>query len=105
MPTKLVNGERVEMTPEELAEWEAGQTDPAPVILRVEKRQILKAAYQAHGITEEQIDAIITDPEDRIDWRHATHVSQDHDLIGALQQALGLTDAEVQALFELAQTL
>lgn len=93
------------MTPEEIAEWEAGQTDPAPEILRVEKRQILKAAYQTHSITEEEIDAIITNLEDRIDWKHATHVSQDHPLVSELATALELSEAEVQALFELAQVL
>lgn len=59
-----------------------------------------RLALLAAGLLDD-IDATIkaSNRESKIEWEYASEVRRDHPLIASMQQARGLTDAEVDALF------
>ena len=85
--------------------------DPPPVVIptEVSMRQARLALFQQGKLSLIQplIDAM-TDPQKtatQISWDYATVVKRDDDLVKALSAQLGLTDADLDALFTLASTL
>jgi len=85
--------------------------DPPPVVIptEVSMRQARLALFQQGKLSLIQplIDAM-TDPQKtatQISWDYATIVKRDDDLVKALSAQLGLTDADLDALFTLASTL
>jgi hypothetical protein len=85
--------------------------DVPPVVIptEVSMRQARLALFQQGKLSLIQplIDAM-TDPQKtatQISWDYATVVSRDDDLVKALSAQLGLTDADLDALFTLASTL
>jgi hypothetical protein len=85
--------------------------DPPPVVIptEVSMRQARLALFQQGKLSLIQplIDAM-TDPQKtatQISWDYATVVKRDDDLVKALSAQLGLSDADLDALFTLASTL
>ena len=93
---------------------EGNTPDPAdvpPVVIptEVSMRQARLALFQQGKLSLIQplIDAM-TDPQKtatQISWDYATIVKRDDDLVKALSVQLGLSDADLDALFTLASTL
>jgi hypothetical protein len=85
--------------------------DVPPVVIptEVSMRQARLALFQQGKLSLIQplIDAM-TDPQKtatQISWDYATVVKRDDDLVKALSAQLGLSDADLDALFTLASTL
>lgn len=102
--TKLVNGQLVDMTPEEEAAFVAAL--PGPVVPReVSMAQGVIALLRA-GITEAMVEAAIaglpagaTRDEASAWWRRSNAIRRDHPFVAALAPALGLDAAQLDALF------
>lgn len=78
---------------------------PAVVSMRQARRALL-----SHGLLPQVEQAIAAMPgqagdEARIDWATATEVQRSWPLVQALGVALGLSDAQLDDLFRLAETL
>jgi hypothetical protein len=72
--------------------------DPPPVPSVVTMRQA-RLALLAAGLLDD-VEAAITTDADRIEWEYATTVMRDSPLVQSLSASLGLTDAQLDALFE-----
>lgn len=97
-----------EMTPEEIAEFEASRTaGPPPVPQRVTRRQARLALLQAGllGQVEEMMTAPATPAAVRITYEDATEWWRDDPLVASLGGALGLTAADIDELFRAAAAL
>lgn len=106
-PHKLVNGVKVYLTEEEIAEIEQVEPLPEPVVV-VTMRQARKALVLS-GVNLDSIYQVIetiADPVERqiavIDWDFADSVPSDSSLVDTVCAALDLDKA---ALFALAVTL
>lgn len=101
-----------------IAEWEsAGNTIPAyeppppPPLAPLTRRQ-LRLGLLANGITTADVEAAIAaipDPMDRavaeIEWADASTYERDHPLIEQVGGALGLTQEQIDAMWESALKL
>lgn len=101
---KMIDGNPVEMTPMEIAEWEAAQNAPTPIPQSVSARQAKRALLEA-GLLDQVETLISTQPREvQIDWADATEFSRAWPTLLSLQAALGLSDTELDNLFILAST-
>ena len=82
-----------------------------PVPLSVTMAQA-RIAMSRSGITEAMVDAVIdgmpggqAKTETRIWWERSNAVERNHPAVAALALALGLSEAQVDGLFELAAAL
>ena len=88
------------------------QTPPAPSVPQeVTPRQFRLAMIQA-GVTPANIEAIIAaipDETQRLlaetEWDYASSVKRDHPLVAQFGQALGKTDADIDAIFIAAKAI
>lgn len=92
----------------EIGEWEvvAAEAPAAPVPQVISRRQAKQALLQA-GLLD-VADAAISAGGDRaaqIDWVDAQEFRRDWETLISMQNALGLTDEQVDDLFRLAATL
>lgn len=83
--------------------------DNAPVPLRVTMRQARLALHGANKLStvDAAIDALSEPARTaaRIEWEYSNDVQRHNGLVAALGPALGLTDAEIDALFRVAAGL
>jgi hypothetical protein len=81
----------------------------SPATIRVSLRRL-------HGVANSQLDSIvdsviaaIPNPNDQEDartlWTYSVSIRRDHPLVAAVGQALGLTEAQVDAVFRTAMTV
>lgn len=84
---------------------------PAAPALAVSMAQA-RIAMSRSGITEAMVDAVIdgmpagqAKNETRIWWERSNAVERNHPAVAALAPALGLSEAQVDGLFELAAAL
>jgi hypothetical protein len=100
---KLVNGELVAMTPAEITALEAARASVTSVPQEVTMRQARLALMAAGklGAVEDAINAL---PEPaktaaRIEWEYSQSVQRSRGIVAQLGAAIGLTSAQVDALF------
>lgn len=90
-------------TPEEIAEIEARKAAPPPVPVEVTMRQARLALLAAGKLT--LVDsAIAAMPEPQksaalIEWEYSNAVQRHNGFVAALGPALGMTSADIDALF------
>jgi hypothetical protein len=108
---KIVNGEQVEMTAEEIAEFEAMQAlANIPVVPRVvTMRQARLALFQAGKLATVN-DAIANmagaqGEAARIEWEFSNEVQRNQPLVLALAPLLNMTSTDLDNLFILAAGL
>jgi hypothetical protein len=102
---QTINGERVEMTDEELTEFRAGLPDevapaaPSVVTMRQAKIQLSRAGIL--GAVNDFIDGMEgqAGEEARIEWDYATELRRDHPLVAALGPQFDLSEEDIDALF------
>jgi hypothetical protein len=81
----------------------------SPATIRVALRRL-------HGVTNAALDATvdavlsqITDPGERDDaetlWLYSVSIRRDHPLVAAVAQAFNLTDAQIDDVFRVAETI
>ena len=85
--------------------WPAPPVPPVPVPTSVTMRQA-RLALLAAGLLD-MVDAAImgAGPAAKIEWDYATEVQSASGLVPAMATALGMTDAQIDALFVQAATL
>lgn len=109
IPHKLVDGVIVPLTPEEIAARqaeEAANAAAARLSMTVTPRQARLVLLQAGHL--DAVEAMLALPENRaaqITWEYALEIKRSDPLIAAIGGALGLTEAEIDTLFEAAQAL
>lgn len=113
MMTKLVNGVRVGMTPQEIADLEASRPTPEETLEReratmVASRFQARAALHQEGLLD-QVQAIMddpgTDPVTVIAWQDAQVFKRHSPTIATIAQVMELTDEQVDDLFRTAMTI
>lgn len=98
---KNVNGVEVEMTPEEIAEFEASRI-PTPLVIPAEvSRFQAKAALAMAGLLDQANAAVAASGNVvlQLAWAEATEFKRNSPGINALAPALGLDDAALDQLF------
>jgi hypothetical protein len=106
---KILNGEIIDMTVEEIAEWEASNPialpadDAKPPALT---RRQLRLGLLSIGLTNDDIEthiASIEEPSERaaalIEWQDASSYERDHPVLVDVATALGLPPEQVDALW------
>lgn len=68
--------------------------------LSLTPREVFLALYKDKGITPEQVRAQLTDPQDLIEFDHATEYLRGNPLIDKIGEKLGYTSAQLNYLFE-----
>lgn len=93
-----------DMTPAEIAEWQAAQAVPAAVPQRITRRQGRLALLEA-GLLD-QVEAIMRNPDTpraaRITYEDATEWWRDAEIIEAMAKGLNLPPEQVDELFRVA---
>lgn len=93
-PTKLV---ALGLTQEELSQQERNRKD----MLALTRCDVLKALYQARGITPNDIKALLKDNvEALIELEYAQNFYRGHPMIKAIGEQLGFTSDDLDYLFE-----
>ena len=93
-PTKLV---ALGLTQEELSQQERNRT----AMLALTRCDVLKALYQAKGITPNDIKALLKDNvEALIELGYAQNFYRGHPMIKAIGEQLGFTSDDLDYLFE-----
>ena len=93
-PTKLV---ALGFTQEELSQQERNRKD----MLALTRCDVLKALYQAKGITPNDIKALLKDNvEALIELEYAQNFYRGHPMIKAIGEQLGFTSDDLDYLFE-----
>lgn len=94
----------------ETGEMSEHEDEPAPVlpvdpvkIAQVSMRQARLALLQTGLLNA--VDAHMSEPNQRIWWEYATTVERNHPMVVQVAASISLTDEQVDALFELANTL
>jgi hypothetical protein len=107
---KMVNGTAVEMTAQEIADLQASRAaDPTPIPQEVTMRQARLALFGAGLLAsvESAIDAL-PEPQKtaaRIEWDHSQTVQRSRGIVLQLGTAMGLSSAQIDALFVQAAAL
>lgn len=110
-PLPTVPWER--MTEAEFDSWRAQQATPQAAAVEcpesVTRRQLLPQLYISHGITEQQIEAALANPDvipdaqartvAMIEFRAAYIIERQNPLVSLLRGVFGLTEPQVDALF------
>lgn len=106
---KMVDGKLVPMTPEEIAQADADAAAPASVPSMVTMRQARLALLGAGLLAnvDAAIDAMSepTKSAARIEWDYSSAVQRHNGFVSQLGPALGLSEAQIDALFRVAATL
>ncbi|MBO5738531.1 hypothetical protein J6R97_04245 [bacterium] len=68
--------------------------------LKVSKREVFLGLYQAKGITPEEIKALISDPQDLIEFEYASDYYRGNSLIDKIGALIGLKPCELDYFFE-----
>lgn len=110
MLTKLVNGERVEMSPEEEAAFVAAQEarqNAAPPIPQIVSRFQARAALLQAGLLDQVEQAVVAanDPFITLAWAETLEWRRDSPTLNALASGLGLTGEQIDDLFRTAATI
>jgi hypothetical protein len=80
-------------------EYDVEDAPPPPVPVSVTPRQA-RLAIEAAGLTEQVEKAVeAAGPAAKITWDYALEIRRDDPLLAGLAQAIGLSDAQVDALF------
>jgi len=107
VPMKLLDGELVPMTEEDVAQWEADANRPEPVPGRISKRQMKLGLLQV-GLLD-QVEALIAqaDRATQIEWADSGDIYRSSPVLNGLASHLQppLSSAQVDDLFRLAATL
>lgn len=111
MATRIVNGRRVDLTPQELAAIEASRPSAADQLaewrasVTVSKIGLMRALKEAELWTTlvGMIGAASQDVQD--EWNLATEIPRGDDTVAAFAAARSMTDAQVDALFRRAKQL
>ena len=77
---------------------------PAPPVTQVTMRQARLALLAADLLDDVEVMMSEADRAVRIEWKYATVVDRNSPLVAAIGSALGLTDAQIDALFADAAT-
>ena len=77
---------------------------PAPPVTQVTMRQARLALLAADLLDDVDAMVLQADREVKIDWEYATVVDRSSPLVIAIGSQLGLTEAEIDALFQDAST-
>lgn len=82
---------------------DAGEVNPVP---RSVTPLQMRRALRLTGLKATVDAALATQPEEvREEWEYATEILRDNATLDGMAHALGKTDAEIDALFQLAATL
>lgn len=103
---KVVDGERFEMTQEEIAEFHASiPAAAAPELQPITRRQ-LRLTLVRNGISLAGVEAAIAAMPDglekkeaQIEWADASTFNRNHPTLLLIAGALGLTEAQVDAMW------
>lgn len=71
----------------------------------VDRSQLFLALYAATGLTRAQLRAGITDEAALIEFDERRYIARSHPLVASLAAALGLSSAQVDAIFIAAEKL
>lgn len=101
---KLVDGVELEMTPEEVAEWEAAQNVPAPVVIptKVTRAQFILALLELDLLDVVEAAVSAADRATQINYRERLEFERSHPVLSTMAAVLGKTDSDIDALFLLA---
>ena len=106
---KMVNGVEATMTPEEEAAFEASRVEAPSIPQEVTMRQARLALHNAGLLAsvEAAINALAEPKQStaRIEWDHSQTVQRSRGLVLELGTAMGLTSAQIDALFVAAAAL
>ena len=105
---KMTAEGQVPFTPEEEAEWDAMEVAEAARYKgpsKVTMRQARLALLGAGLLSTVQTAIAGAGPAAAIEWDYATEVQRGSGLVPAMATALGMTDAQIDALFVQAATL
>lgn len=109
---KMVNGEVVDMTEQEVAEWQAMQSlqnNSRHVPQSVTPRQARLALLQS-GLLDD-VESVIAEMVGdggraaRIEWEYSTEVLRSSPMISGVQISIGMTDEQIDDLFIMAAEL
>ena len=92
------------ITDEEAQAIQADIEANKPVVVPTITMRQARLALLADGLLDD-IEAAITQPDDKIWWDYSTTVERNHPLVDAVLTALGKTKAEIDAMFIAAATL
>jgi len=109
---QFVDGNYVEMTPEEIAEFEASLPSPEPTTAPPLTARQLRLGLVSNGFALDQVEAAIAaiaDPQQRsvasIEWEYAAQFERDHPLIAQVGEALGLSGGQIDGMWAEASKL
>lgn len=96
-----------DMTPEEIAEREAAQPSPVELPNPTLTARQLRLGLVINGFGLDQVDTAIAAIEDQqqravaqIEWEYASQFERDHPLLQQVGAALGLTEEQIDVLWE-----
>ena len=107
---KMVNGEPVEMSPEEEAEF-LSTRDPLGVSYKALTARQLRLCLLNNGITPAMVDdqlALMASPAKDvaiIEWEYASSYERDHPLIDQLGAAFNLTTEQINVMWKQAEVI
>ena len=83
--------------------WPEPPAPPVPVPQSVTMRQARLALLAAGLLDDVEAAVVASGRAAQIEWEYATEVTRDHLLIASVQNAQGLSDTEIDALFVAAE--
>jgi len=111
MKIGLPNGEVIELTSKQQADL-LSSFAPAEASLPSLTARQLRLGLVTHGIDLSDVDAAIAgidDPQDKakakIEWEYASIFERDHPLIAEVGAVLGLTEAQIDEMWQNASSL
>ena len=110
--TRVVNGQRAEMSPDEVAEFEASRHIGPEEALEQERAQMAATRYQAKAALHQagllvQVEALMesADPLNRFEWEEKPRFTRTSPTLNWAASQLDLTDTEVDDLFRAAMSI